>query len=152
MPLRPAALRRRDAAGAGQEVSEIRLSFAAHAGERLWELHRPIPRSRYPDLPGLIARLHDRGLRVLGYLNPFLHPGTSAFEEAPPPRLPRAARWTDPGTCSTPAGRLQHLGDGRFRMIFRPSLDPSNRLQFRGCLEDWKVDHVRLDVESMRDR
>jgi hypothetical protein len=30
-------------------------------------------------------------------------------------------------------------------------MDETNRRQFRGCLEDWLVDHIRLDVVSLRD-
>lgn len=29
----------------------------------------------YPDLPGLVGTLHDRGLKVVGYVNPFVDPG-----------------------------------------------------------------------------
>jgi hypothetical protein len=28
-------------------------------------------------------------------------------------------------------------------------MDETNRRQFRGCLEDWVVDQVRLDVVSL---
>ena len=40
-------------------------------------------------------------------------------------------------------------GDGRFRATLQPSLDETNRRQFRGCVEDWVIDHVRLNVISM---
>jgi hypothetical protein len=30
-------------------------------------------------------------------------------------------------------------------------MDETNRRQFRGCLEDWTVDHLRLDVEALDD-
>lgn len=53
---------------------------------------------------------------------------------------------------SDPAGRLEDLGDGRFRTVLRPALDRSNRRQFQGCVEDWRVDHLRVDVDSMDDR
>ena len=43
-------------------------------------------------------------------------------------------------------GPVEDLGSGRFRATLTPSLDDSNRRQFRGCLEDWVVDHVLIDV------
>jgi hypothetical protein len=36
--------------------------------------------------------------------------------------------------------------------VLRPSLDDSDRRQFQGCLDDWRVDGVLLDVESMVDQ
>jgi hypothetical protein len=30
-------------------------------------------------------------------------------------------------------------------------MDETNRRQFRGCLEDWLIDHVRLDVVTLHD-
>ena len=47
------------------------------------------------------------------------------------------------------AGPIRPLGDGQFRATLVPSLDETNRRQLRGCLEDWVVDHVRLDVLQM---
>jgi hypothetical protein len=44
------------------------------------------------------------------------------------------------------SGPVERLGDGRYRAVLVPALDDSNRRQFRGCLEDWVIDHVRLDV------
>ena len=43
-------------------------------------------------------------------------------------------------------GPVTHLGEGEFRAVLAPSMDETNRRQFRGCLEDWKVDHLSLDV------
>jgi hypothetical protein len=48
-------------------------------------------------------------------------------------------------------GDVEREGDDRFRAVFAPSMDETNRRQFRGCLEDWVVDHVRLDVVQMED-
>jgi hypothetical protein len=42
--------------------------------------------------------------------------------------------------------------DDLFTVTLRPALDSTDRKQYRGCLEDWSVDHVRLDVVSMTDR
>jgi hypothetical protein len=47
------------------------------------------------------------------------------------------------------AGPVERLGDDRFRAVLVPALDDSNRRQFRGCLEDWVIDHVQLDVEEL---
>ena len=47
-------------------------------------------------------------------------------------------------------GAIEPLGGDRFRLSLVPGLDESNRRQLRGCLEDWVVDHVRLDVVSLR--
>jgi hypothetical protein len=47
------------------------------------------------------------------------------------------------------AGPVERLGDGRFRAVLVPALDDSNRRQFRGCLEDWIIDHVQLDVDEL---
>lgn len=43
-------------------------------------------------------------------------------------------------------GPVQLLKPGRYRAVLSPSMDESNRRQFRGCLEDWVIDQVRLDV------
>jgi hypothetical protein len=51
-----------------------------------------------------------------------------------------------------PSGGVEVLDDGAFRFVLRPSLDRSDRRQLQGCLEDWRVDHVRLTVESMVER
>jgi hypothetical protein len=47
------------------------------------------------------------------------------------------------------AGPIDRLGDGRYRAVLVPALDDSNRRQFRGCLEDWVIDGVQLDVERL---
>lgn len=41
--------------------------------------------------------------------------------------------------------------DDRFAVTIQPALDSTNRKQYRGCLEDWSIDHVRVDVVSMTD-
>jgi hypothetical protein len=43
-------------------------------------------------------------------------------------------------------GEIHDEGHNRFRAVLTPSMDDTNRRQFRGCVEDWIVDHVRLDV------
>ena len=47
---------------------------------------------------------------------------------------------------SDPDGPIEDLGDGRFRAVLRPSMDATDRRQFRGCLEDWNRDRVLIDV------
>ncbi len=47
------------------------------------------------------------------------------------------------------AGPIERLGNGRYRAVLVPALDESNQRQFRGCLEDWIIDHVQLDVEAL---
>jgi hypothetical protein len=47
------------------------------------------------------------------------------------------------------AGPIERLGDRRYRAVLVPAMDDSNRRQFRGCLEDWVIDGVQLDVERL---
>jgi hypothetical protein len=44
------------------------------------------------------------------------------------------------------AGPIEPLGGGRFRAVLRPAMDETNRRQFRGCVEDFMIDHVQIDV------
>jgi len=46
-------------------------------------------------------------------------------------------------------GPIERLGGGRFRAELDRALDETNRRQFRGCLEDWIVDHVQLGVVEL---
>ena len=46
-------------------------------------------------------------------------------------------------------GPIEHLGGGRVRAVLQPSMDASNRRQFRGCLEDWNIDQLRADVTRL---
>ena len=50
---------------------------------------------------------------------------------------------------SDPVSPLEDLGDGRFRVVLAPSMDSTDQRQFRGCLEDWTIDHVSSDVEHL---
>jgi hypothetical protein len=43
-------------------------------------------------------------------------------------------------------GDPRPLGDGVYEASLVPPLDESNRRQFRGCLEDWTLDHLLVDV------
>jgi hypothetical protein len=46
-------------------------------------------------------------------------------------------------------GPIERLGDGRFRAVLRPALDDTNQKQFRGCVEDWIIDHLQVDVVEL---
>lgn len=48
-----------------------------------------------------------------------------------------------------PTGPVEQVDGDTFRVVLRPSLDRTDRRQLRGCLEDWRIDHLRLAVESM---
>jgi hypothetical protein len=48
-------------------------------------------------------------------------------------------------------GRIERLGGGRYRAVLDTALDQTNRRQFRGCLEDWIVDHLQLDVVELNE-
>jgi hypothetical protein len=48
-------------------------------------------------------------------------------------------------------GTIEPEGNDRFRAVLAPSMDETNRRQFRGCIEDWVIDHVRLDVIHLAD-
>ena len=41
---------------------------------------------------------------------------------------------------------LEEIERSRFRAVLSPSMDDTDRRQFRGCLENWAVDHLQLDV------
>lgn len=38
-----------------------------------------------------------------------------------------------------------------FRFVLQPSLDDTDRTQFRGCMEDFNIDHLQTDVRSMNE-
>jgi hypothetical protein len=44
---------------------------------------------------------------------------------------------------------IERVGDGRYRAALVPALDESNRRQFRGCVEDWIIDHVQVEVVEL---
>ena len=47
------------------------------------------------------------------------------------------------------SGPIERLGHGRYRAVLEPALDDTNQRQFRGCLEDWVIDHVKIDVQEL---
>ena len=48
-------------------------------------------------------------------------------------------------------GDLEPLGGNEFRVVLQPSMDDTNRKQFRGCLTDFLLDHVQHDVVKFED-
>ena len=44
---------------------------------------------------------------------------------------------------------IEDLGDGRYRAELSPAMDETNRRQFRGCVEDFIIDHVQMDVVEL---
>ncbi len=49
-------------------------------------------------------------------------------------------------------GEVESLGGDRFRAVLRPSLDQTNRRQFRGCVEDWTVDQIQSHQLTFTER
>lgn len=54
---------------------------------------------------------------------------------------------------SDPVGDIQPVPNdpGRFRFILEPALDDADRKQFEGCIEDWNLDHILVDVVDMQE-
>ena len=50
---------------------------------------------------------------------------------------------------SDPVTPIEDIGDGNFRVVLVPSMDKTDQRQFRGCLEDWTIDHVQSNVETL---
>ena len=50
---------------------------------------------------------------------------------------------------SDPVTPIKDIGDGNFRVVLVPSMDKTDQRQFRGCLEDWTIDHVQSNVETL---
>lgn len=46
-------------------------------------------------------------------------------------------------------GPIERLDNGRFRAVLDAALDETDRRQFRGCVEDWIVDHLQVDVVEL---
>lgn len=41
--------------------------------------------------------------------------------------------------------------EGEFTVVMQPALDQTNRRQFKGCVEDFVIDGLQMDVVDMRD-
>ena len=50
------------------------------------------------------------------------------------------------------ASPIRDDGGGRFRVTLAPALDKTDRRQLRGCIEDWTIDQLMVDVVSFEDR
>ncbi len=50
------------------------------------------------------------------------------------------------------AGPIRDEGDGQYRVTLEPALDKTDRRQLRGCIEDWTIDQLMVDVVSFEDR
>lgn len=48
-------------------------------------------------------------------------------------------------------GEVHRLADGLYRAVLQPTLDQTNRRQFRGCLEDWTLDGLKATVVSLEE-
>jgi hypothetical protein len=51
---------------------------------------------------------------------------------------------------SSVAGANGSAGPDAYRIVLAPALDETERVRYEGCLEDWRIDHVRIDVVTMR--
>lgn len=61
-----------------------------------------------------------------------------------------AVCWAQTSSRMTGDGRLEALGDGRYRAVLRPAVGHHDERQLVGCLEDLTVDRVLADVETFR--
>lgn len=54
---------------------------------------------------------------------------------------------------SDPVGDVEQVAGyvNRFEVVLAPALDSSDRKQFKGCLEDWVIDHHLVDVITIED-
>jgi hypothetical protein len=43
-------------------------------------------------------------------------------------------------------GDIRDDGDGRFYALLAPALDQTDRRQLQGCLEDFVIDHLQMNV------
>jgi hypothetical protein len=50
------------------------------------------------------------------------------------------------------ASPIRDEGGGQFRVTLAPALDKTDRRQLRGCIEDWTIDQVLVDVVSFEDQ
>lgn len=48
-------------------------------------------------------------------------------------------------------GAPREVAPGRYEAVLEPTLDETNRRQFRGCLEDWTLDGLTAHVHSIED-
>lgn len=46
---------------------------------------------------------------------------------------------------------IERVDEEFFRFVMRPGLDDTDVVQFTGCLEDWKIDNLKLSVDTRID-
>jgi len=46
-------------------------------------------------------------------------------------------------------GPIERLDNGRFRAVLDSALDDTNRRQFRGCVDDFIIDHLQVNVVEL---
>jgi hypothetical protein len=46
---------------------------------------------------------------------------------------------------------VREVTEDRFLAVLAPALDETNRRQFKGCIEDFTIDHLRADIVAFRD-
>jgi len=46
-------------------------------------------------------------------------------------------------------GPIERLDSERFRAVLDAALDDTNRRQFRGCVEDFMIDHLQVNVVEL---
>jgi hypothetical protein len=68
-----------------------------------------------------------------------------------PERVDAQVRTCRLEVASDLVGSMEPTGDDRYRGVLAPAMDETDRRQFRGCIEDWVIDNVRLDVEVLRE-
>jgi hypothetical protein len=50
------------------------------------------------------------------------------------------------------ASPIRNDGRGQFRVTLAPALDQTDRRQLRGCIEDWTIDQLMVNVVSFTDQ
>lgn len=51
---------------------------------------------------------------------------------------------------SEPSAHMSTLdGQDRFRLVLEPALNKTERRRYEGCLKDWSIDHLRIEVISI---
>ena len=46
-------------------------------------------------------------------------------------------------------GPIRKESAGHYRVVLQPALDQTNRRQLRGCLQDWTIENLRVDVVAL---
>ena len=46
-------------------------------------------------------------------------------------------------------GPIEQIDDDTFRFTLQPALDETDEKQFKGCVEDWRLDHFWFEVDQL---